>query len=275
MNHRIFYFIALCGILLSLGASHRTRNFIVVASTPELARVIADDAEQLRYQMAMEWLETELAPWSEPCRISVRVVEDQEPRGETSYIFVRGEPVDWQMHLQGTREQIRRSVLPHEITHTVFASRFGRPLPRWAEEGACVMVERKQERSDLEQVLLEQLAAGRYVDLRQMIQDTPDTSQLRLTYATGYSLVRFLLGRGGKQKFIRYLEYGLESRDWGAGISTHYGYASLDELHLDWLRWAQSGGSNGHDARGGFDRPTHVPDRIATRTPHRSVHSYR
>ena len=38
-------------------------------------------------------------------------------------------------------ERMLHSVLPHEMTHTVFAHHFRYPVPRWADEGGSVLSE--------------------------------------------------------------------------------------------------------------------------------------
>jgi hypothetical protein len=74
----------------------------------------------------LEWLGHELPPWREPCPINLSRVRPQEPAsGKTSFYFhPTGEPHGWDMEVNGTRERVLDSVLPHEITHTIFASYF-------------------------------------------------------------------------------------------------------------------------------------------------------
>ena len=43
--------------------------------------------------------------------------------------------------ITGPKERLLNSVLPHEITHTVFAHYFKQPVPRWADEGGAVLSE--------------------------------------------------------------------------------------------------------------------------------------
>ena len=65
------------------------------------------------------------------------------------------------MKIQGSRERILDSVLPHEITHTIFATHFGRPLPRWADEGACTTVEHASEKAKQDKLLIQFLLTDR------------------------------------------------------------------------------------------------------------------
>ena len=165
-------------ILLSpttmMAASHRTENFIVTAKSKPLAIEIAQLAERYRSELAVEWLGHELPRWREPCPISAKVDARLGAGGATSFVFetharqfgrpsgdglfqaqLSGRPYGWEMTLQGSRERILDSVLPHEVTHAIFATHFGRPLPRWADEGACTTVEHPSEKSKQHRMLHE------------------------------------------------------------------------------------------------------------------------
>ena len=73
MEARLYRAVALTAVLASLGASHRTQNFIVSAPTPELAREMADAAEAYRRDLAVHWLGKALPNWPEPCPITMQV----------------------------------------------------------------------------------------------------------------------------------------------------------------------------------------------------------
>lgn len=128
-------------------ASYRTPNFVIEAPTPELARRIGDAAEQYRHDLAIEWTGRPLPRWASPCPITAEVADSLGAGGATSFVFDRGEVFGWQMTIQGSEQRILDSVLPHEVTHTIFASHFRQPLPRWADEGACTTVEHPSERA--------------------------------------------------------------------------------------------------------------------------------
>jgi hypothetical protein len=137
--------LTLCAIL-PLGslqaAGYRTANFIIEAPTEQLARRIGDAAEQYRHDLAIEWVGQPLPRWSRPCPITAQVAPTLGAGGATSFVFDRGEVFNWTMTIQGSEERVLDSVLPHEITHTIFASHFRQPLPRWADEGACTDADR-------------------------------------------------------------------------------------------------------------------------------------
>ena len=107
------------------GASVRTRNFVVEAPTQELAYEFGKLAEHYRYEKAMEWIGKEMQPWPSPCPLRITVTMGGA-KGATTFT-----PVDHgyyqTMFIEGPLERLRNSVLPHEITHTVFYYHFKRP----------------------------------------------------------------------------------------------------------------------------------------------------
>ncbi|MFO0422346.1 MAG: hypothetical protein ACK52C_01655, partial [Planctomycetia bacterium] len=133
----VLWFVVWSACAVAEAAGHRTANFIVDAPTDSLARRIGDAAEQYRHDLAIEWLGSPLPRWSRPCPIKAQVAPHLGAGGATSFVFDGGEVFGWTMTIQGSEERIIDSVLPHEITHTIFASHFRKPLPRWADEGAC------------------------------------------------------------------------------------------------------------------------------------------
>ena len=223
------------------GDSYRTENFIVTARTRQLARYVARVSEQLRRDLAVAWLGKELRPWSAPCPIEVHDGSNLGAGGQTSFAFDAGRPFDWQMMVQGSQQRIIDSVLPHEITHTVFATHFGCPLPRWADEGACTTVEDISERSKQQRLLIEFLENDRGIAFHRMFSMKQYPRDILPLYAQGYSLARFLIQQGGKQKFVNYVGNGMQANNWPAATMTHYGYASLSELQQSWLRWIKTG----------------------------------
>ncbi len=220
-------------------AGYRTPNFVVEAPTEALARKIGDAAEQYRHDLAVEWTGRPLPRWSRPCPITAQVRPGLGAGGATSFVFEKGEVFNWQMSIQGSEERVLDSVLPHEITHTIFASHFRRPLPRWADEGACTTVEHPVERARQQTLLIEFLTTGRGIAFPKMFamrEYPPDVLPL---YSQGYSLARFLIERGGRHKFVSFVGSGLDSQDWAKALSSHYGVtdpASLQDVWLDWVR---------------------------------------
>lgn len=227
--------------LLSLGASHRTPNFVVSAPSDRFAREVGEAAEAFRRDLAIHWLGKELPRWSQPCPIMLKVGEHLGAGGATSFVFDRGEVYGWRMTIQGSEERILDSVLPHEVTHTIFASHFRQPLPRWADEGACTTVEHPSERAKQRRMLVEFLQTGRGIPFSQMFQMKEYPPDVMPLYSQGYSLARFLIEQGGPRKYIEYVGEGLEIEDWVAATQRHYGFSNLNALQTTWLDWVRQG----------------------------------
>lgn len=225
----------------AVAAGYRTANFLVDAPTEALARRIGDAAEQYRHTLAVEWTGRPLPRWSRPCPIRAQVGPQLGAGGATSFVFDKGEVFNWTMTIQGSEERILDSVLPHEITHTIFASHFRRPLPRWADEGACTTVEHPVERARQHRLLIEFLTTGRgiaFPDMFAMREYPPDVLPL---YSQGYSLARYLIERGGRHKYVSFVGDGLAADDWKGALARHYGVGDVAQLQHVWLDWVRQG----------------------------------
>ena len=152
-----------------------------------------------------------------------------------------GRPFGWEMTIQGSRERVLDSVLPHEVTHTIFASHFGRPLPRWADEGACTTVEHASEKAKQHRYLYEFLKTNRGIAFNQMFAMNEYPADILPLYSQGFSLARYFIQQGGKRKFMKYIEDGLNSNNWTESTKQHYGFESLSELQVTWLDWVRNG----------------------------------
>ncbi len=220
-------------------------NFRVYAQTAQLANEVARAAEENRKQLAIHWLGTELPNWPEPCPLLVHDGPTIPASGETKYTLVGGGVANFQMSVSGTPERIIDSVLPHEITHTVMASHFsalGKPVPRWADEGACTTVEHLSERSKHDVMLVRYLGEGRGIPFATLFTLKEYPHDMMPLYAQGYSLSCFLISQGGPRRFIQFLERGMKSDNWVAATDEFYQYPQLGKLQSAWNRWVEDGG---------------------------------
>lgn len=233
--------ILLIGVMTSTAqaANQRTRNFIVVAPTQDLANAVATAAEKYRRDLATYWLGQPLPAWPAPCPIRVVAGPNLAAQGVTTY---NPRPVrDFQMEVVGTPQRILDSVLPHEVTHTVLATHFGRPLPRWADEGICTTVEHEAERDKHEIKLREFLRSRRGIAMNQLFLMTEYPNDVLPLYAQGYSVCQFLIHQKGPRTFINFLQDYMQRPSWTANVRKHYGYDSLKELQDYWVAWVESG----------------------------------
>ena len=253
-----------CAVLVaavsSLGASYRTNNFIVNAPTAEMAQQIGQAAEKYRRDLAKDWLGPEMPNWAQPCPITAQVADNLGAGGATSFVFEHGQVYGWRMTIQGSLVRILDSVLPHEVTHTVFATHFRQPLPRWADEGACTTVEHSSERAKQQVMLVDFLRTGRGIAFSQMFAMKEYPHDVMPLYSQGYSVARYLISQGGKHKFLEFVADGLRDENWTRATQQHYGIASLGALQNDWLGWVRQGSPI-------LDATKDSPALVAVKTP--------
>jgi hypothetical protein len=156
-------------------------------------------------------------------------------------VFDRGEVFGWKMNIQGSRERILDSVVPHEVTHTIFASYFRRPLPRWADEGACTTVEHQSEVAKQERMLVDFLKTGRGIAFSEMFAMKDYPSDVMPLYSQGHSLAQWLIESRGRNAFLEFLADGMQDENWPRAVEQHYGFDGLYTMQTAWLDWVKQG----------------------------------
>lgn len=239
---------ALLTLFFSAGAVHKTPNFVVHAPSERIAVQIGTLAEEFRDELAVEWLGRKLPRWSRPCEIRVKVGEQLGAGGATSFAFDRDhtgqmQVFGWTMQIQGSLERICDSVLPHEVSHTILACHFRRPLPRWADEGAATLVEHDSEQRRQRRLLEEVLKTGRRIPLRKLFAMTEypqDMRDVMTLYAQGYSIADYLVQQGGKRKYLEFIE-SAHREGWDHALQNHYGLGNVDSFERRWNGWVLAG----------------------------------
>src|SRR5262249_12494267 len=221
--------------LASLGAEYQTENFIVNAPSEEIAKRIGRAAEKCRREKAVLWLGHAMPRWKNRCPLTIKITMST-PGGAISFLFDKGEVIRQTMEIEGPLDRLLASVLPHEITHTVFAHYFRKPVPRWADEGAAVLSEDDSERIRHDKLARQFLNQGRAMWLARLfgLKDYP-TEILNL-YAQGYSVTRFLVRKKGRQKFLAFVSHGMK-KDWDRAAREFYGYKNVEKLERAWRKY--------------------------------------
>lgn len=226
-----------------------TAHFRVMCQDAQFAKEVGAMAEAYRVHLAMHWLGRELRPWVEKVPLVVQTSPRLPASGETKYTLMGGDIRSIHMTVCGTKERILDSVLPHEMTHTVLATHFapsGKPVPRWADEGACTTVEHISERSKHDVMLVKFLTDGRGIPFSELfaMREYPSPPFLMPLYAQSYSLCAFLIAQGGPRRFVQFLEMGMQTDNWAQAVADSYGYAGLGRLKVAWNTWVSDGGGD-------------------------------
>ena len=239
MARRRHFLVVILGVTASLGAAYPTPNFMVEAPTPQIAQQVGQAAEYYRKQKAIDWLGHEMPPWPERCPLQVRVTLNG-PSGATSFAFDGGYVRGQHMHIEGPLDRLLASVLPHEVTHTVFAHYFRCPVPRWADEGGAVLSEDEVERERHDKLVRQVLnTPGRRIPLRRLFALREYPGDVMVLYAEGFSVANFLVTVGGRQNFLGFVHLGMTG-GWDRAAKTYYRYNSVEELEEAWLNYLRS-----------------------------------
>jgi len=218
----------------SVAATYKTPNFTVEAPTQEVAQQVGQHAEHYRKEKALQWLGREMPQWPQPCPLKVTLTMNGSG-GATSFYFEGGRVAGQKMHIEGTLERLLNSVLPHEVTHTVFAHHFKQPVPRWADEGGSVLSEDDIERDRHDKLVRDYLNSRRAMPLRRLFSLKDYPPDVMSLYAEGYSVTNYLVSLSSRPAFLNFLGDGMRG-DWDGALRTHYHINSVEELEKAWLQ---------------------------------------
>jgi hypothetical protein len=222
--------------LCSMGAEFRTANFVVHAANPQVAQQVGQWAEHYRREKAVLWLGKEMPNWPAPCPLRVTVSMDG-PSGATEFTFGSGGVTSQRMQIQGPLDRLIYSVLPHEITHTVFAHHFKSPVPRWADEGGSVLSEDDLERDRHDKLVRSILNKNGQIPMRELLQLREYPKQVMCLYAQGYSMSDYLVKRSNRQHFLNFVAAGMQYPNaWDKACKDYFGHNSVEELEHAWLK---------------------------------------
>lgn len=235
--------LCLAVLLVSMGASYSTDNFVITAGDPQFVAQAGQAAEKYRKELAIAWFGKEFPPWYKPCRMTIHASPQLGAGGSTTFYFNDGEVYGWTSVIQGSRQRVLDSVLPHEITHMLMASYFKRPLPRWADEGAATSVEHITEKSRHERMMVQYLSTKplRTIPFNRMFAMTEYPDDIMPLYAQGYTLSNFLILKKGRRRFVGFLIDGMWHMSWNEAVKKNYDYEGLGPLQQAWVQWIANG----------------------------------
>src|SRR5260370_32056245 len=151
-----------------------------------------------------------MATWPQACPLPVSGTSGGAG-GATTFDYRGGGAYSQTMHIEGSLDRLLDSVLPHEITHTVFAYHFRRPVPRWAAEGGSVLSEDDLERGRHDQLVRSILMNGRGIPLRRLFSLKEYPSDVMTLYAEGFSVSDYLVGLNDRPHFLAFVADGMDN----------------------------------------------------------------
>ena len=213
-----------------------SENFVVDAPTQEMAREFSELAENYRKSKAIEWLGKEMPPYSKRCPLKV-IPQAGGAGGFTQFMFDDDHQgsirITQNMEIKGAIERMKHSVLPHEITHTIFAYHFRRSLPRWADEGGSVYSEDELEHARHDRMCRDFLNGGDGFPLRRLFGMYDYPHDVMVLYAQGFSVTSFVIEKSDRQGFLRFVGTGID-QGWDEAAKT-IGYRNVSEMEKAWL----------------------------------------
>ncbi len=213
----------------------RTANFVVSGTTRRIARRFADRAEKHRKELAKAWLGKELPDWAAPCRVDLQLTGGR--LGGVSTFDFSNTSSAWspvRITLSGPADAILSNSLPHEVTHTMLADHFRRPLPRRADGGTAILCEGDAVQRRFDRVAREMGVRWELFPISYLFALREYPPRIDVFYAEGYSITRFLVARKDRPTLLTFLQIGMNG-DWDSAAKTCYGFNSLQEMQQAWL----------------------------------------
>jgi hypothetical protein len=214
-------------------SKHQTTNFEVEAPTKEIARTIGETAEKHRKKLAVAWLGRELPAWPSRCPIQV-TISLNKGGGATTFAFDRGQVLSQEMKVHGTLQRLVDNIVPHEVMHTILACHFRQPVPRWADEGAAILIEKNPDREASSQKLPELLETDRSFSLRRLFDLRDYPPDVIVLYSQGYGVTKFLVEKKGRPTFLNFVARGMKD-GWDTAAREYYGYSDVERMEVAWL----------------------------------------
>jgi len=217
--------------------------FVVSGGDELVNRVIQREAEHQARVLGEKWIGKPLPALIGNWKILVKI-DMTKTTGATTFTFgtqpKRG-VLSSETQLTGSLEQILRVQLPHEVAHCVLAAHFGRPLPRWIDEGIAILSEPAKDQADHDRKAREFANAGRLIQLKTLLPMTEYPRDMAVLFTQGHSVARFLHARDPKQ-LLPLIEASFAD-GWDKALTATYGFKDAAALEEAWLAWLKQPGN--------------------------------
>lgn len=131
------------------------------------------------------------------------------------------------------------ATLDHELTHAFFFYFLNSNFDLFLNEGLAQNSEYRR-RESLRQTVYRRYSNGEFWDLDKLYGRNQYDSSL-LIYHQGFSVVDFLIGRGGSQWFAVFMTELVRTDNIDATLSRFYGYQDVHELQAAWKTFIETG----------------------------------
>lgn len=131
------------------------------------------------------------------------------------------------------------ATLDHELTHAFFFYFLNSNFDLMLNEGLAQNSEYRR-RESLRQTVYRRYSNGDFWDLDKLYGRNQYDSRL-LIYHQGFSVVDYLIGRGGSQWFASFMTELVRTDDIDATLSRFYGYQDIHELQTAWKTFIETG----------------------------------
>lgn len=129
--------------------------------------------------------------------------------------------------------------LDHELTHAFFFYYLNSNFDLFLNEGLAQNSEYRR-RESLRQTVYRRYSNGEFWSLDQLYGRNAYDGGLRI-YHQGFSVVDFLIARGGSLWIAAFMRELVQTDDVDATLSRFYGYKTLIDLQSDWRQYVETG----------------------------------
>ena len=140
-------------------------------------------------------------------------------------------------------EQAKGGTLDHELTHAFFFYFLNSNFDLFLNEGLAQNSEYRR-RETLRQTVYRRYNNGEFWDISRLYGRNRYDAGL-LLYHEGFSVVDFLIGRGGSKWFAAFMDELVKTNDVDKTLARFYGYKNLKELQTAWTEYVEGGQNRG------------------------------
>jgi hypothetical protein len=226
-------------------------------------RAIRHELDYQRSMMAYSWVGGRIS--TRPA-IKVSVVYERAEaaaKGSSEFTLADDKLTQAAIRLSGPLSDVLTLQIPKQMTHLVLAEYFGRPVPRWLNDGFAALTESESVQAGHDAKVREQLNAGRGLRLRSLFKMTESPRDADVVTAQGHSVVQFLryrpvVSREPRLTFdiidanrkptaiylddrhfshyvvIEFVRRGFKE-GWDAAAKAVYGFESVDDMEEAWI----------------------------------------